>query len=335
MRPMQKLKFLYHSYLQFFIRYFSFKKMANALLNTYEFKTKKTKLKSFPWVAGIDPANICVLSCPLCPTGQKKEGVTPKIITFEEFKKYFDQIKNYLFFIRLYDWGEPFLCKDIWKIVEYCHKNNVGVIINSNFNAVKEKDIKKMIKYKIDYLMLSIDGVTQEIYEKYRCGGNLKKVFQLLSDLIKLKKEKKVKYPFIHWQYLLSKKNKCECEKAQLKAKKMGVDLFEVHNLRLFTSADDKPDMDIFKEWVLGDFSQQQGGKTCHILWTSANITPTGLFAPCHGIYNEKYSFGDLKKESLKEIWNNELFQEARERFVEKDFKARTDLICHKCIWYK
>lgn len=332
---MKRLKLLYNSYLIFFIRYFSFKKLKNALLNIYEFKTKKTKLKSFPWVAGIDPANICVLNCPLCPTGRKEKTVTPKVITFEEFKKYFDQIKDYLFFIRLYDWGEPFLCKDIWKIIKYCHRNNVGVVINSNFNAINEKDIQKIIDYKVDYLMLSIDGVTQEIYEKYRRGGNLKKVFSLLSKLIELKKEKKLKRPFIEWQYLLSKKNKCELEKAREKAEKMGIDFFKVHNLRLYTSADDKPDLDIFNEWVLGEISDQKEKKACHILWTSANITPFGLIQPCHGIYSEKYHFGDLKRESLEKIWNNELFQEARKMFVTKDFKPKRDLICHKCVWYR
>lgn len=330
---MNRFKLFYNFYLKFFIRYFSFKKLKNLLLNIYEYRTNKTKLRSFPWIVSIDPANICPLNCPLCPTGRKEKTVDHKILTFEEFKRYFDPIKDYLFFIRLYNWGEPFLCKDIWEIINYAHKNNVGVLINSNFNPIDKKDVEKLIKYKVDYLMLSIDGVTQEIYEKYRRGGNLKKVFSLLSDLIKLKKEKKSKYPFIHWQFLLSKKNECELEQTQEKAREIGVDLFETHSLCIYTTIDAKFDKQTFDEWVSRPGLQPQ--LRCKFLWTSANITPAGFFDPCCGIYNKKYHFGNLNEKNFSEIWNNNLYQEARERFVVKNFKPRTNIICHQCTRFK
>ena len=53
-----------------------------------------------------------------------------------------------------------------------------------NLNAVTDDQIKGLLTLNLDALHISIDGVTQEVYEKYRVGGNLETVFNNLKKLI-------------------------------------------------------------------------------------------------------------------------------------------------------
>lgn len=72
---------------------------------------------------------------------------------------------------------------------------------------------------------MSLDGVTQETYEKYRVRGNVAEVFADLRGLVAAKKALRSKTPFVEWQYIVFKHNEHEVEKARVLAEEIGVDL--------------------------------------------------------------------------------------------------------------
>lgn len=102
--------------------YLSLFKIKNFLLFLYEFKFQKINLKSLPYEYFIDIGNICNLKCPLCPTGTNSKKRNKKIMSFDVYKKIFNKIKKYAFLVKLYNWGEPFLNKDLFKIIDYTKK---------------------------------------------------------------------------------------------------------------------------------------------------------------------------------------------------------------------
>ena len=59
------------------------------------------------------------------------------------------------------------------------------------------KNAKRTVESGLDRLIISIDGTTQEVYQQYRVGGNLEKVLQGASNIVKWKKELKSKTPFV------------------------------------------------------------------------------------------------------------------------------------------
>lgn len=332
-------KYYYYFYLLFFIKHFSFKKFFNLLVGVISFLLKKEIVPSWPFIASIDPANICPLRCPLCPTGRRDKGVKKKMLEFAEFKKYFDQIKDYLFVVRLYNWGEPFLAKDIFKMINYAHKNNVGVVVNSNLNVIPRGLAEKIVKSRLDYLMISIDGISQRSYEKYRQRGDLDKVFKTVKEIVHLKKKYKSKFPVLHWSYLVHKYNFQDIDKAKKMARKMGFDLITFLPLSMVTKVNE-PFLESNKEKWLGEKLLSQKGETapssaCYFLWSSINIGPNGYAFPCCGIYEDKYRFGDLNRKSLAEIWNNEKFKSARLLFKQEVDKEKTLTICQQCTWFK
>jgi len=326
------------------IKYFSFKKLINLLLNSWEYKQKKISISSIPSIVHFDVSNICILNCPLCPTGKKDKSQSKATMTFENFKRVFDQVKDYLFFVWLYNWGEPFICKDIFKIVDYCHQNNVGVRLHSNLNYYNEEILEKIVKSKIDYISLSIDGFSQENYQFYRRKGNLKKVLAGIEKIQALKRRYKNKFPILIWQYLINNRNLGEVEKARSLAEKYKIDVFEARPLFLFTEVDSR-----FKKTEYDQFLSQTGvpensarsitsSSHCRFLWCSLAINPNLSFAPCPIIYRDSDVFGQFSRKrpnfNLKEEINSPIFQESRKLFSLKGYQSRVFTPCRRCTWF-
>lgn len=335
-----RLKHNYYLYTVIWMRYFTFKKFFNLLLNLYECKTKKIIVKAIPFIIYIDVSNICVLNCPLCPTGRKDQSQLKSTIKFEEFKQIFDKVKDYLFDVKLYNWGEPFLCRDLFKIVDYCHKNNVGVRLHSNLNYYTDEILENIVKYKIDYLHLSIDGYSQKAYESYRVNGDIGKVFKGLEKIQKLKQELNGKYPVIHWGYLINNKNKDEVKKACNYAKKIKVEIFEAFPMSLFTTLGDKYDKNQYLKFLSNFKKENQcnnrtSNSSCPFLWIELAINPNRSFCPCCIIYEDKDIFGWIKKDTnIHEIINSEVFIESRKLFKNKNYKPKCFTPCNRCTWY-
>ena len=124
-----------------------------------------------------------------------------------------------------YNHGEPLLNPDVFSIVEHTHRNRVGTNISSNFNWPQPVDINDFIRSGLDYVTVSLDGVTQEAYQQYRVRGDIAEVFDNMKRLVSAKKALKSKTPFVEWQFIVFKHNEHEMAKAREMASEIGVDL--------------------------------------------------------------------------------------------------------------
>ncbi len=97
---------------------------------------RSTQLPYLPFSLGIDPGNICNLKCPLCPTGLGEAGAKRSFMEFEFFKLVFDQLKNSLSEINMFNWGEPLLNKDLTKMIRYAkgRSESIRIITSTNLN---------------------------------------------------------------------------------------------------------------------------------------------------------------------------------------------------------
>lgn len=301
-----------YKYIYYLFKFGTFNKLLNVFLNKLEYFFKISKLKSLPYKITIDPGNICNLRCPGCHTGIKHQDmITPSFLKFEEYKLIFDQVKNHAFTIALYNWGEPFLNKDIFKIIKHSFTNKVGTTIHSNFNFFNEDMAINSINSGLTHIYLSIDGASQEAYEKYRVKGNLEKVLNNVKLMVDTKKKLKSTFPLITWKFLVFEHNKHEIEQAREMARSIGVDYFEVFN------ATPKL-MDLYEEcsqFRENPIQLANLKKPCKSLWSSIYIQSNGMAMPCSLAFKNDESFGNLLENKLKTIWNNSNYYNSRKMF--------------------
>lgn len=154
----------------------------------------------------IDISNECNLFCPLChrnATGEEKftlhheEKQEMTLQTIMKIDKKFKNLKTwYLGFLIC----EPFLHKDILKIIDYLKMKDKHLVISTNGNVHVPKDDNDEWAFwyslrtrmdKNDKIIWSVDGLTQDVYKKYRRGGKLKDVLETLTYAINY-------LPFVH-----------------------------------------------------------------------------------------------------------------------------------------
>ncbi|MFO0984618.1 MAG: radical SAM protein, partial [Planctomycetota bacterium] len=106
--------------------------------------------------------------------------------------------------------------------------------INISTNGVYLADAKrqeKVIDSGLDALIFSVDGASQEVYERYRRGGNFDKAVEAMRGILAKRRALGAKKPTIVWRYILFhwSDSDAEMSRARAIATEIGVDYFTYH----------------------------------------------------------------------------------------------------------
>ena len=205
------------------MRYFSWKKMLNFIRVELQLRLGRTKVSGLPYEWEIDTTNICQLKCPLCHTGLGTIHRDKGVMHYDVFTKTVDQIKDHCIWLTLYSWGEPFLNRRIHEFVAYAHQNKIATIISSNLNKPLTPEMaESIIKAGLDVMIVSLDGVTQDVYEVYRVGGHLDRVLDNIRLLVQKKKELGCSTPHLEWQFIVMRQNEHQIPAARGPGQRVG-----------------------------------------------------------------------------------------------------------------
>jgi len=284
-------------------------------------------LFSKPFLANTEPTNSCILHCPFCPTGKSNHRANG-LADLSIYKKMVQELSDTLYLVTLHGWGEPLLHPELPEIIQLMHKNRIATVLTTNGILLNSVISEKLIESKLDIIYISIDGASEESYQKYRIGGNFKKVIQNIENLVAMKKNKGSKTPFIEWQFIVFKHNEHEMKEARSLAKKIGVN--NIVFLPAYTEDDTFAPSD--HKMRLSEGSPLLKNHKCKHLWTTFSIHWNGNVVPCCYDYDEKYKFSDYNKTPFTELWNNSVFQASR-KMVATDNPEKSILTpCKKCI---
>ncbi len=325
------------------VKHSTCRKLYNLILVELEYRLRKINTHGYPYIVIIDPMNICNLHCPLCPTGTGELNRRQQTMSWEVFTKTVDDVAPYTYEINLHNWGESLLHPRIFEMIQYIKEKNIATNISSNFNLITEDKIDKLITSGLEYLILSIDGVTQDNYQKYRIGGDVDKVFENIKTLLKRRRQLGSSTPYVEWQFIVFKHNMHEVDSASKFAEELGVDRFRVIPPGLPFAADNQEALK--NEWFIPKIDEngvniglesfrEELGSTCFYLYRSVTINPDGGLAPCCIVYGKKNDFGDLNLHNIHNIWNNSKYHSARSLFKKKG-KASEYTVCENCNLFK
>ena len=319
-------------------------KWANLARVEAERKLRRVELKSLPYLLIIDPCNYCNLRCPLCPTGLNDLGRPQAMLSFEHFRKYFDPLMPQLFEVYMHNWGESFLNKQVFDMIRYAQDHNVGTNLSSNMVRTTSDDIDKLLDSGLEYLVVSLDGTSNETYRQYRVGGDYERVVENMCELIRRRKARKAKHPIVEWQFIVMKQNQHQVSEAEMLAKKFGVDLLRFIPVGMpyeFTNRKEVADKwypTEFEGRVTSDHEEQQFGQAakpgpCFYLYRSMVVNPDGGVSPCCVVYRKNRDFAMLNPEALdvRALWNNDKYRSARALFSSQTVTPKRTTVCDGC----
>lgn len=291
----------------------------------------------------IDASTVCQLRCKTCPTGQHQMPVAGRgFLSFDNFKKLIDdnpRIRN----IELSNFGEILLNPQLIDILQYSYDKGVRLYADNgvNFNNASHELLLALVKFKFRSMTCSIDGASQESYQKYRINGSFDNVIKNIKHLQKIKKQCNSRYPVLTWQYVVFGHNEKEIPIARSLAKKMGIG-FKV-KLNWDESFSPIKDIEFVKKETSlritsrNDFQHHRKkvylSSTCHQLWDEPQINWDGKLLGC--CWNYWGEFGEnVFETSLQESLNDEKLNYAKKMLLGTS-SARDDVPCTKCDNYR
>lgn len=150
--------------------------------------------------------------CPRTIKLERDEILEDGDIDFDLFKKVVGEgSRNGLYSIKLNYLGEPLLCENLPKMVEYAKKKGIlDVMFNTNGTLLTEEMSKKLIKAGLDRILLSFDSPIKERYESIRVGAKFEQVIDNFRTLIKLGDKNGFKHPVVRVSMVRMKENEKE-----------------------------------------------------------------------------------------------------------------------------
>lgn len=302
-----------------------------------------TNLWSMPKKLAIDPTNHCDLKCPLCPTGLGDKTVDRGLMKLEQFKPVIDHLGKWLQSVDMYSWGEPLLNKSFVDMIRYsATENKIRTITSLHLNNMTDKQVEGFATSGLDKLIVSVDGATQGVYEKYRVGGDIDKVFNNMKRLVTAKEKHNSKLSVV-WNFLVMKQNEHEMEMARQIAKEIGVDItFSIMRTNLKDDILQNVESNIEKDaqWIpknpdynpydLDQKKRKNPIKFCKRPWMETFVNWNGDVFPCGCVVTEsKYSMGNVFEKDFKDIWNGDKYIAARKELLDQPNNLET--ICHIC----
>ena len=251
------------------------------------------------------------------------------------FKKIIGELKPTLVNLTFYFQGEPYLNPNFLDMVSHASKNGIFTITSTNAHYLNDENARKTIESKLDKLIISVDGTSQETYEQYRIGGELSKVIEGTKNIIKWRKQLKSKRPLIVFQFLVVRHNEHQITDVYKLAKELGVDDVKLKTAQVYDF--ENGNNLIPKNETYSRYKKTSAGKwqiknkllnQCWRMWSGCVITWDGLIVPCCFDKDAKHQLGDLKKESFKKIWLSDKYNNFRKSIL----KSRKEIdICTNC----
>jgi radical SAM protein with 4Fe4S-binding SPASM domain len=256
-------------------------------------------------------------------------------MTLREFNHVIKEVSNFVFNVALGGNGELTLIPKIDNYIASGYKNKLYVSADTNLNC-SSGVVKRMFKAGIASVNISLDGTSQDSYGKYRIGGKFETVFNNMVLLASMKKKANSTLPYIQWQFIVNKYNEDEVEKAKVIAKETGVELRT--SLPFIPGGDnyffgDNPAVVkiIAKKFIPNNHRYRIMRRTdllaCYQPFSELQILSNGDIIPCCRLREKNVVMGNIFKQSLGEIWNNDLFRYFRKQLVKQGKRPH----CLKC----
>ncbi len=277
---------------------------------------------STPLYINIEPTSYCNLNCSMCPLDDsRKKG----FMDFDLYKKIVDQSsKMKINIARLFLAGEPFLYKEIDKMISYAHKKNMKVEIHTNGTLLTKEMSDKILLDPPDYLSFSIDGNSEKEYNEMRINADFNQMMDKVIYFLKEKKRKKIKIPFVIIQNMIWYKPEEKEQKNLIKYFK-DLPINDFKQMYPYVWGDEVKNTQNTSQFR----PQGKHYVGCSAPWDHISICWDGTVVSCCEDLNGKQIIGNVNEEPLQKIWHGKNLIKIRKAIKKRNFDGLN--LCQSC----
>lgn len=276
-----------------------------------------------PFLLYVDPSSACNFRCQFCPTGHKDiikgSGYRRNTMDFDIFKKLIldlGQFDQPIKVLRMNKIGEPLLNKNLSKMIAFAKNSGFVEYVDlaTNGSLFSHESMGQLISSGLDRLNISVEGVNREQYiEHAKVDIDFEKFVENVQWLYANKQDCEITIK-VPGNYLSNEQ------------KEVFLNMFGDYCDRIFIE-------DLAPIWPLFDIEQRTGinlkenegqyhqlleqKDICTYIFYAMAINSDGTVSACCPDWDQKLIVGDVKKESLQQIWNSEKMNTLRRQHLE------------------
>jgi len=280
----------------------------------------------FPTLLTIELTNVCNADCIMCPRGTMDRRI--QNMAFEILEKIVKDCQGQpVKKINLFWMGDSPCHPRFVEYLRYARKNLPGVKLYLSTNAgllFEEKSRAIIDEQLLDVINFDIDGFTKETYEAIRRDVKFDAVMKHTHFFVNYRKEKRARKPQTRVTIIKMKPTAAEIP-AFVQYWKPRVDRVDVNSYNTWLGR--------FDDLNVGDeLTQSQEGYfdfACTHPWDELVIGADGRASLCCLDYELKAQVGDIRRQTVAEIWKGDILQNYRNLQLQNRYEDIA--ICKGC----
>jgi len=287
----------------------------------YKFLIQKTINYDFPTHVFIESTNICNFSCKMC-VRTKGNNILGNM-DFVLFKKIVDEARQYgprSFSLHLF--GEPLMAPRIMGMIKYIKEANSSntIFLTTNGSLLTAEKSEDLVKYQLDKIFVSFTSPDKKTYFEKTGVDKMEEAEKNIEQLILIKRKNKSKKPLIFVRMIVDRETEDQIGEFVNKWKKKDV-ILEIRDLHNYGGNIERSHVKInLKRYP------------CYHLWFSPSIHWNGDVSVCCNDYRRGLLLGNIKSQTLNEIWNGAQIKHYRNLQLTEKYDLMP--LCQGCdVW--
>ncbi len=285
----------------------------------------------------LEACTLCQLDCADCYMRKENSGTVGKgYLTYAHFRQFLDE-NSYVKEIELSNSGEVFLNPELISILKLAYKRDIDITLGNgvNLNTASQEQLEALVRYRVRYMTVSIDGASREVYGMYRRKGDLDKVLENIRCINRLKKKYHSHSPELTWQFILMKHNEHELGAAEKMADELGMRFFVKDDWGGYSSEGGGEGGDAGKEAAEepGELppTPSPSNAFCSQMLLSPQINWDGRLLGCCRVFKEDWGVNVFETHSLEKALQSEPYRSELLRHLGQKTEATADNPCLHC----
>jgi len=273
---------------------------------------KRTYLKDVvpldaPYNIKVEVSSLCNLKCVYCAHSVPNHGVYQGNMSMEIFEKILQDVEEFNTkpkLMEMYMFGEPLCNPNLAKMIKMAKDKKIAERVEFTTNGLlfTKQNIDEIISAGTDVIRISLQGLDEETYWR-TCGVhiNFNRFLENLKYLYEHKKNCQIRMKIA--DIALKDKEKDKVLFTEMFGK-IADRIFIEHILPLY--GDVNYDEEINNSFMCGreNVKTTYVHKVCHRPFYRVRIAADGMVTSACCDTPHDIVYGDIKKESLKDIWN-------------------------------
>lgn len=253
--------------------------------------------RSYPLIEQIELTNRCPYTCKMCPRTMSMDRPLGNM-DINLFERIIGQMRRNQQYVALHHFGESLIYPELPAAVRIASRMGIACGLSCNPPSLNPKLAAALLDAGIANLVLSLDALDTQTYREIRgAAAQFERADLNIRELVRLRDQGSY-LTFLTLQMISMHCNHRDADRFLEYCRETAVDRGVVIRLGRWDFGD---------EYVkdLGEFTSPGYLPYCSRPWKSLVVLWDGRVVPCCHDYNGEVVLGDLREQSLEEIWDS------------------------------